>query len=111
MTPVDTYTAQADVGDITKAMTNHKSLEFDEKSLLPFGNGDGGGGATAPMLESLRRIRAVADENGELPKVSMGRSVDDFFRAIERDTEGGEKLATWNGELVRARLPLCCDRR
>lgn len=51
------------------------------------------------MLESLRRLRAAADTGRDLPKVNMGKSVDQFFAAIERDTDGGRTLNTWNGEL------------
>ena len=51
------------------------------------------------MLESLRRLRAAADTGRDLPKVNMGKSVDKFFSAIERDTDGGRTLNTWNGEL------------
>ncbi|KAI0799601.1 glycosyl hydrolases family 38 N-terminal domain-containing protein [Irpex lacteus] len=58
MTPVDTYTAQATVGD---------NLESSDTALLVFGNGDGGGGPLSKMLENLRRIRAAGNNNRELP--------------------------------------------
>lgn len=73
MTPVDTYTAQATVGDVNKGLTNHKvlaflsstcnntesldvlqNLESSSESLLVFGNGDGGGGPLPKMLENVR---------------------------------------------------------
>jgi len=60
MTPVDTYTAQATVGDVNKAVTNHKNLESDDTALLVFGNvfgnGDGGGGALPKMLENFAAL-------------------------------------------------------
>jgi alpha-mannosidase len=34
--------------------SNHKSLREDSTSMLLFGNGDGGGGPLAAMLEKLR---------------------------------------------------------
>ena len=69
----DTYTAQATVGDVKKGIENHKvpsklysnlvsrlthvhapqNLESSEVSLLVFGNGDGGGGPLAKMLENV----------------------------------------------------------
>jgi alpha-mannosidase len=49
------------------------------------------------MLESLRRCRAVSDHSGELPKVTMGQSVDDFYQDILKKTDGGKTLPTWNG--------------
>ncbi|KAI5117584.1 hypothetical protein M0805_004579 [Coniferiporia weirii] len=99
MTPVDTYTAQASVGDICKGVTNHKNLESNNTALLVFGNGDGGGGPLNKMLENLRRIRAVANESRDLPVVNMGHSVEDFFRDIERSSAGGKTLPAWHGEL------------
>lgn len=49
----DTYTAQATVGDVRRATTNHKNLESSNTGLLVFGNGDGGGGPLAKMLENV----------------------------------------------------------
>ncbi|KAF8991681.1 glycoside hydrolase family 38 protein [Cyathus striatus] len=99
MTPVDTYTAQATVGDVNKGLTNHKNLESSDTSLLVFGNGDGGGGPLAKMLENLRRIRAVTNTHRELPPVNMGHSVDEFFEHLEGDSQEGGKLPNWHGEL------------
>lgn len=103
MTPVNTYTAQASVGDVINSIKNHKSLQAYQEGgatgLLAFGNGDGGGGATAPMIESLRRCRATADRSGELPKVKFGQSVEEFYDDIMSKTENGATLPTWDGEL------------
>ncbi|PPR01817.1 hypothetical protein CVT24_001681 [Panaeolus cyanescens] len=99
MTPVDTYTAQATVGDVNKGLTNHKNLESSDRSLLVFGNGDGGGGPLAKMLENLRRIRATTNTHRELPPVSMGHSVDEFFEVLEKESKEGKRLPNWNGEL------------
>ncbi|KAF9459521.1 glycoside hydrolase family 38 protein [Collybia nuda] len=99
MTPVDTYTAQATVGDVNKGQTNHKNLESSKEALLVFGNGDGGGGPLAKMLENLRRIRGVTNTHRELPPVSMGRSVDEFFEEVAKKSKGGKVLPNWHGEL------------
>ncbi|KAI8992732.1 glycosyl hydrolases family 38 N-terminal domain-containing protein [Trametes punicea] len=99
MTPVDTYTAQATVGDVNKGITNHKNLESSDISLLVFGNGDGGGGPLAKMLENLRRIRATGNQSRDIPPVIMGHSVDEFFDAIAKDSGAGSKLPNWSGEL------------
>ena len=72
MCPSETYTAQANVGDLIRSVTQHKNLGEDTTSLLVFGNGDGGGGPLAQMLEKLRRCRGVSDTIGRLPKVKMG---------------------------------------
>src|SRR5271163_1955298 len=72
MCPAETYTAQANVGDLIRSVSQHKNLGEDTTSLLVFGNGDGGGGPLAQMLEKLRRCRGVSDTIGRLPKVTMG---------------------------------------
>ncbi|KAG8909592.1 Glycoside hydrolase, 38 vacuolar alpha mannosidase, partial [Tulasnella sp. 417] len=99
MTPVDTYTAQATVQDVRRAIWNHKNLESSDTGLLAFGNGDGGGGPLNKMLENLRRIRATANEHRELPVVSMGESVDEFYDDIHKQTDEGKTLPVWRGEL------------
>ncbi|KAF8549819.1 glycoside hydrolase family 38 protein [Imleria badia] len=99
MTPVDTYTAQASVGDVNKGVSNHKNLESNDSALLVFGNGDGGGGALPKMLENLRRIRAINNIHRDLPPVSMGSTVEQFFADIERDSKEGKTLPVWRGEL------------
>ncbi|KAJ7781792.1 glycoside hydrolase family 38 protein [Mycena maculata] len=99
MTPVDTYTAQATVGDVNRAVTNHKNLESSDTSLLVFGNGDGGGGPLPKMLENLRRMRAVTNTHRELPPVNMGHSVDEFFDYLAESTKAGAALPNWHGEL------------
>ncbi|KAJ9103142.1 hypothetical protein QFC21_002564 [Naganishia friedmannii] len=103
MTPVDRYNAQGNIDEIRMGMTGHKNLEVTSQSLLLFGNGDGGGGPTPPMLERLRRARAVAKSQncggGDLPVVKMGSSMDKFFESIDMETEHGAKLPNWRGEL------------
>ncbi|GAA6045569.1 hypothetical protein NBRC10513_004988 [Rhodotorula toruloides] len=103
MCPQNTYTAQASVDDVLNTWRNHKSLQSHPTGLLTFGNGDGGGGPLAPMLENLRRCRAVANNaemgGGEIPKVHMGEEVDQFYEDLVRRTKGAEKLPVWVGEL------------
>ncbi|KAF9070390.1 glycosyl hydrolases family 38 N-terminal domain-containing protein [Rhodocollybia butyracea] len=95
MTPVDTYTAQATVGDVQKGINNHKNLESSDTSLLIFGNGDGGGGPLPKMLENLRRIRATNNHSRDLPPINMGHSIDEFFDHLMDTTSAGKKLPNW----------------
>ncbi|KAJ9110122.1 hypothetical protein QFC19_001793 [Naganishia cerealis] len=99
MTPVDCYNAQGNIDEIRRGTTGHKNLEVTSQSLLLFGNGDGGGGPTPPMLEKLRRARAVAKSQdcggGDLPVVRMGESIDTFFEHVDQETEHGAKLPNW----------------
>jgi len=99
MTPVDTYTAQATTGDVRKAVNNHKNLESSDMGLLVFGNGDGGGGPLAKMLENLRRIRAAGNNSRELPLVKMGHTTEAFFDRLEKESGQGAELPNWHGEL------------
>ncbi|KAG9085146.1 Glycoside hydrolase, 38 vacuolar alpha mannosidase [Ceratobasidium sp. UAMH 11750] len=99
MTPVDTYTAQATTGDVRKAINNHKNLESSDMGLLVFGNGDGGGGPLAKMLENLRRVRAVGNNSRELPLVKMGHTTEAFFDRLEKESGEGAELPNWHGEL------------
>ena len=99
MAPSETYTAEAHFGDVRRSVTQHKSLDQDNTSLLVFGKGDGGGGPTFQHLEKLRRCRGISDKTGLLPRVKMGESVDDFFDRLEKKAENGTEFATWYGEL------------
>ncbi|KAL3423580.1 glycosyl hydrolase family 38 [Phlyctema vagabunda] len=99
MAPSETYTANADFGDVKRSISQHKSMDQDASSLLVFGKGDGGGGPTWEHLEKLRRCRGMSDTVGMLPRVHMGNSVEDFFDKLEDKVSEGTDLVTWYGEL------------
>jgi alpha-mannosidase len=89
--PADTYNAEATVPELRRAAREYKDHEHSRTSLLVFGYGDGGGGPTRTMLETLRRAR---DLQG-LPRTSF-RTPEEFFAALE--AEPGER-PTVVGEL------------
>lgn len=99
MAPSDNYDSRCGVNDITKAVRNNRNLDVQPAGLLLYGFGDGGGGPSAPMLERLRRERAVHN-NGytEMPKVDVGKNARQFYDHILETTERGERLPTWQGE-------------
>ena len=99
MPPAETYTAEANFGDVDRSMKQHKSMDQDPTSLLVFGKGDGGGGPTWEQLEKLRRCRGISDTAGLLPRVKMGGSADDFFAALQMKAQSGTDFVTWYGEL------------
>ncbi len=99
MAPANTYTADAHLGDVSRSLSQNKSMDQDATGLLAFGKGDGGGGPTFEMLEKLRRCRGMSDTVGLLPRVKMGDSVEDFFDRLEKKAEDGTKFVTWYGEL------------
>jgi alpha-mannosidase len=79
--PVDTYNSDASVKEILYADHEYKDHESSGTSLLVYGYGDGGGGPTRAMLESLRRAH---DLQG-LPRTHTATS-DEFFEALEAET-------------------------
>ncbi|ORY80856.1 alpha-mannosidase-like protein [Protomyces lactucae-debilis] len=99
MTPNETYTSNADLGDVIRSQSQHKSLTEAKDSLLVFGFGDGGGGPHKDMFEKLRRCRGAANTNApSLPKIKFN-TVERFFSDLERNCNGGKDLRTWVGEL------------
>ncbi|KAI1810761.1 glycoside hydrolase family 38 protein [Poronia punctata] len=96
MPPSETYTAEAEFGDVKRSITQHKSMDQDHTSLLIFGKGDGGGGPTWQHIEKLRRFRGISDKVGRLPRLHMGNTVDDFFDKLQKKAGS---LVTWYGEL------------
>jgi alpha-mannosidase len=76
--PTDTYNSTADVGDILRTAREYKSSDHSRTSLLVFGHGDGGGGPTREMLETLARAR---DLQG-LPRTRHATPAE-FFDALE----------------------------
>jgi hypothetical protein len=66
---------------------------YSNTSLLVYGNGDGGGGPLASMIERLRRMKNVDG----LPKIEMATTAD-FYDKIEKSSR---VLPSWKGELVR----------
>lgn len=99
MTPNETYTAQADLVDVKRCMSQHKNLSDSRSSLLVFGNGDGGGGPLATMLEKLRRCRGASENNApSLPAIKIA-TVTEFFDELATESDNGNHLRTWSGEL------------
>ena len=78
--PADTYSSAADAGDILRTAREYKSVDHSQTSLLVFGHGDGGGGPTREMLETLARAR---DLQG-LPRTRQVAPAE-FFAALEAE--------------------------
>jgi len=82
--PADTYNSEANVPELLKVQRDFLDHDHSRTSLLVFGYGDGGGGPTREMLETLRRAR---DLQG-LPRTAQ-RTSEEFFDALE--AEPGER--------------------
>lgn len=78
--PADTYGAHVTPRELRFDVANFKDHDRSRESLYLFGLGDGGGGPTRRMLESLRRMR---DLHG-LPRTEI-RTIDAFFERLEAD--------------------------
>lgn len=89
--PADTYNAEATVAELRRSAREFADHEHSGASLLVFGYGDGGGGPTRTMLETLRR---AGDLEG-VPRTTIG-TPDEFFTQLE--AEQGER-PTVVGEL------------
>lgn len=99
MPPDNTYTAEANFGDVVRSLTQHKNLRDVPTGLLLYGHGDGGGGPKEEMLEKLRRCRGIANTTGAIPSVHLGKTVEDFYQEVLEKSEYGQNLPTWTGEI------------
>jgi alpha-mannosidase len=89
--PADTYNGNVSVRELRFVVENFKDHDRTTRSLYLFGWGDGGGGPTAEMLESARRL---ADIDG-VPRLTM-EGARQFFTEAEADLHDP---AVWVGEL------------
>jgi alpha-mannosidase len=89
--PADTYSGNVGVRELRFGVENFKDHDRTTRSLYLFGWGDGGGGPTAEMLESARRL---ADTDGA-PRLTM-QGARTFFTEAEADIRDP---AVWVGEL------------
>ncbi|MDX6592647.1 MAG: alpha-mannosidase [Gaiellales bacterium] len=89
--PADTYNATAEVEELRRGAREYKDHDRSHRSLYVFGFGDGGGGPTPGMLETLRR---ASDLQG-LPRTRM-TTAEEFFDLLVAETTD---LPTIVGEL------------
>ncbi|KAH3675991.1 hypothetical protein WICMUC_002287 [Wickerhamomyces mucosus] len=99
MPAANTYTADANFGDVHRSISQHKNLTYDQTGLLLYGKGDGGGGPNPDMLDKLRRCRGISNTVGLLPTVKLGDSVETFFKNVLKNSNEGKSLVSWVGEL------------
>lgn len=91
MPPADTYNSQAFPEEIIHSAHKNKDASIFDQSILLVGHGDGGGGPSPAMLESLNRMR---DVDG-VPKVEFGTPRQFFDELREKES----LLPRWVGEL------------
>jgi alpha-mannosidase len=89
--PANTYNGEFTVAELVRSQRDYKDHGRSDRSLYPFGYGNGGGGPTAEMLERARRLASLEG----LPTVEID-TVGNFVPRVAAD---GDSLATWVGEL------------
>eukprot|EP00190_Bangiopsis_sp_CCMP1999_P006978 CAMPEP_0198725506 /NCGR_PEP_ID=MMETSP1475-20131203/2804_1 /TAXON_ID= ORGANISM="Unidentified sp., Strain CCMP1999" /NCGR_SAMPLE_ID=MMETSP1475 /ASSEMBLY_ACC=CAM_ASM_001111 /LENGTH=1074 /DNA_ID=CAMNT_0044487299 /DNA_START=165 /DNA_END=3386 /DNA_ORIENTATION=- len=89
--PADSYCCFGKVDEVVRSVTNNKDIGVTNASILLVGHGDGGGGASPAMIESLKRME---DVDG-IPKVNICKP-DDFFDFVNQRRD---ELPKWVGEL------------
>ena len=57
--PAGNYCPTAEAGDLVKSVTGNQTAPRVNGSMLLYGHGDGGGGPSQAMLESLSRFKGV----------------------------------------------------
>lgn len=91
LTHFNTIAAFPDPSQLYTVIDNIPDKDLTDMHFLAFGFGDGGGGPTAEMLESIRRIESLPG----LPEVKMS-TASEFMQEVE---EFREKLPIYDGEL------------
>ncbi len=86
------YNGRANATEIYQCWARYRQKEVNDCMLTLFGHGDGGGGPTIDMLETMREYKQFPS----MPRVTQG-SVHDFFKTLEKNAAG--KLPVWNEEL------------
>lgn len=87
----DTYNSHLSGAEVGFAAENFSDKGTTNRSLIPFGFGDGGGGPTREMMASARRLR---DLEGS-PRVTI-ETPDAFFEKAEQEYADAP---VWSGEL------------
>lgn len=91
MPPADTYNAQAFPEEVLRSANKNKDSGIVNRSIMLVGHGDGGGGASPAMLESMARMK---DLDG-VPKVHFSTPAM-FFDQLKRVQD---HMPRWVGEL------------
>ncbi len=89
--PADTYNGTCEVEELRYHAANYKNSDRGPDAYYLFGHGDGGGGPTTEMLETLRRTENLLG----VPQCKQ-RTPDQFFKRLEHNTRS---IPTIMGEL------------
>ncbi len=90
-----TYNALLRPSQIAGGWQRFQQKDLDDRYLVSFGYGDGGGGPTEWMLENARRMGVPAPGT---PAVAQSFALE-FFQALEKRVKDDPRLPRWSGEL------------
>ncbi len=85
------YNGQIKAEQLIYASEKNKQKALHDKVLMPYGFGDGGGGASEFMLSSYRKLKEIPG----LPKINL-TTVPEYYADLEKKAD---KLPVWKGEL------------
>ena len=89
--PADTYNGTGEVSELRYHAANYKDSDRGADAYYLFGHGDGGGGPTTEMIETLRRTKDLLG----VPRSKL-RTPEQFFKRLEQNTRS---IPTVVGEL------------
>ena len=89
--PSSTYCSDVSINHIQASIKDNKDLRYTNKSILLYGDGDGGGGPTRSHLANLKRAQLTPS----LPTISTSHPVDVFTHL----SNNRSNLSKWQGEL------------
>ncbi|WP_138494150.1 alpha-mannosidase [Paenibacillus pinistramenti] len=89
-----TYNGNVTGSSVQGLWDNYRQKDINDKLLLAYGWGDGGGGPTRDMIEAVRRY----EDMPAAPQVKPG-GAESFFKTLEENVRDKERLHLWDGEL------------
>lgn len=90
-----TYNGTVNASQVMGSWKRYQQKDLNNKVLLSYGFGDGGGGPTKEMLEHQRRL---AKGIPGCPKTVM-TTAGNYFETLEKEVGKQKYLPTWSGEL------------
>lgn len=89
------YNGLAAPYDVKVAWEHYREKEFNQELLMPFGWGDGGGGPTPEMIQSIHFMENIPG----LPGVHTG-NVEPYFERLAEQLKD-KSVPVWDGELYQ----------